>query len=252
MKAMKRIAVTTKATVNADGTYTFTMTTPTPDRGNDSVDPMGGDFTAFLANPVVMYGHNYGDLPIGRVERVRQSKEGCDADVRFASEIDAFPATVERYVAAGFLKTCSIGFRSLESERTAEGVYKITKWEMLELSIVPIPMNADALVKAKGVGMVGVGEAKPPETINRAALQSWVAAKATITTTDSPTVQVVQCSMCDDHAKRIARIECALGMSDNGDEPDGNDPADLLDPEECDSAAMTEALNALDPSRLGA
>lgn len=250
----KRLATcrVAKSAANEDGTYTFTITTPAVDRMGDSVEPLGGDFRAFKQNPVVLYGHDYSDLPVGRVESFEVSAMGVVAKVRFASEVDEFPARVERYVAAGFLKTVSIGFRVIEMEPIPEGRgYRIKRWELLELSIVPVPANAEAVIAAKGVGVLPVGETAPPETVNRVAIKAWctpVAAAAETPAKDDPPAWVKALG------ERLKRIEEALGLDeeDNGDDLPAIGDGEESDPDEVDdSPALTEALAALDTGRIG-
>ena len=238
-----------KSAANDDGTYSFTITTPAVDRVGDSVEPLGGDFRAYKQNPVVLYGHDYDELPVGRVEAFDVTAQGVVARVRFASEIDEFAARVERYVGAGFLKTVSIGFRVLELEPMPEGRgYRIKRWEMLELSVVPVPANSEALIASKGVGMVAVGEAKPPEAIDRAKLGAWAKA-AVVATKPEPEAAPAWVKALTD---RLTKIEAALGLDeDNGDDPAADADADLLDPDEVDdSPDLTDALAAIDSARL--
>ena len=176
---IKTATVRAQATKRDDGTYRFRITTPTVDRAGDVVETSGGDWTNFLANPVVLYGHDYGALPVGRGETLTVGADFADLDVRFASEIDEFAGRVERHVAGGWVRTCSIGFRPLDLEPMKTGGYRIKRWEMLELSIVPIPCNADALARglAAGKAMVPVGEVPAPkceDATKREAMSRWV------------------------------------------------------------------------------
>lgn len=249
----KRLATcrVAKFAANEDGTYTFTVTTPAVDRVGDSVNPLGGDYRAFDQNPVVLYGHDYGELPIGRVESRTVSASGVTMKVRFASEIDEFAARVERYVAGGFLKTVSISFRPTKSEPMREGRgYRVDAWELLELSIVPVPCNSEALIASKGVGMVAVGEAKPPEAIDRAKLGAW--AKAAVVAPKPIPEPEAAPAWVKALTDRLTKIEAALGLDeDNGDDPAADADADLIDPDEVDdSPDLTDALAAIDSARL--
>ena len=267
---MRRVPMSVKSAKNEDGTYRFTITTARKDRVGDVVVPTGGQFGEWLrGGGVVLYGHNYGELPVGRAERIRIKSDAVEADVRFASEIDPFAARVERFVAGDFLRSCSIGFKPLSNERQSDGSYLISQWEMLELSMVPVPANSDAIVAAKGVGMVGVGIAKPPDEYRREDVKAWAKAhQATVEVDSVVDLGVVQgqaaVAVIEDAAPAwakalaadMARIKSALGLTDdeqnNGIEPTA-EADDLLDPDEVDdSPDLTEALAALDVARLGA
>ncbi len=55
--------------VNADGQYrtlSFTISTATADRDNDTIDVSGWDLRAYTKNPVVLWAHDYSSLPIGK------------------------------------------------------------------------------------------------------------------------------------------------------------------------------------------
>jgi hypothetical protein len=47
------------------------------------------------------------------------------------------------------MKAVSIGFQPIESEPLAGGGRKFTKWELLEISLVAVPANSEALVIAR-------------------------------------------------------------------------------------------------------
>lgn len=109
------------------------------------------DLSRYQANPVIGYGHRYGgrdSLPIGRSERTWVDGDRLMMDVRFDDD-DEFATQVERKIRDGFLNAMSIGFAFDDVDIEAETVAP-ESWELVESSIVPIPMDADALVASGG------------------------------------------------------------------------------------------------------
>ncbi len=131
------------------------ISTDSVDRAGDIVDPKGAELERFLANPIVMRNHSYltQDI-IGRAEEIRIEKGAIWARTTFRdTEIgrDAFGLAKEGL--AGW----SIGFRpyadAVEEIEGTRGL-RFKRWELLEYSQVPIPMNADAVMAAVQRGLV--------------------------------------------------------------------------------------------------
>ena len=106
------------------------------------------DLARYLANPVLGYGHSYwgrDGLPIGRVEDPRVDGERLLGGLVFDRE-DDFAVKVERKVRAGFLNAVSVGFDPYDIGN--DGVP--ARWELFETSVVPLPMDADAVAETVG------------------------------------------------------------------------------------------------------
>lgn len=136
-----------------EGVVEIIASSESVDRYNTSVQLDGLDIDKYLKNPVVFYNHNSGNsLPIGRVISAYKDSEKRQliAEIQFDLE-DPFAAEVYRKVKAGFLNAASIGFiiDSDKVERTEEGVTRYNASELLEISIVGVPGNADAVALAR-------------------------------------------------------------------------------------------------------
>ena len=122
--------------------------TPTADRMGDVIEPLGATFAADL--PLLLY-HNPRQ-PVGRVA-LRQVPEGIAFSARLP-EVPTPPPLRDRIeeawesVKAGLIRGVSIGFRPLENgiEMMKSGGLRFTKTEILELSLVAIPANAEAQI----------------------------------------------------------------------------------------------------------
>lgn len=129
--------------------FTFTISTAGVDRDRDVIAVSGWDLTNYKKNPVVLFGHDYHSLPVGRSLSISTDRKALTADVEFASkDIYPFADTVRQMVAGGFLRAASVGFKPLKYMYNEErrGV-DIEGSELLEWSIVPVPANAECLVQ---------------------------------------------------------------------------------------------------------
>lgn len=126
--------------------------TPDRDRDRDRVFPRGLDLTNFLKNPVLMFGHNYQD-PWSLIGKVADFQID-DTGFRIMPELrqpasDTDPMHIIRSLwDSGYLKAASIGFNPIEYKPNTDGGVDITKAELLEVSLVPIPANQEALRRA--------------------------------------------------------------------------------------------------------
>lgn len=115
----------------------------TVDRGGDVVEPKGLDDTNYRKNPIVLFNHNY-DAPIGRNLWLKKEKEGVLAKTQFAKTL--FADDIFQLVKEGVLNAYSIGFipKTWEWDQENE-IMTFKEWELLEYSIVSVPMNPDAV-----------------------------------------------------------------------------------------------------------
>jgi len=128
------------------------ITTPAADRVGDRVMPRGARTDAYLKNPIVQYGHNYDDpwATIGKTNALDVSDDGIVADftLRPAAN-DADPQTIVRLLWAGkWLRSSSIGLLPHKAIPNDAGGNDYPDWELLEWSLVPVPMNPQALSMA--------------------------------------------------------------------------------------------------------
>ncbi|MGQ0669336.1 MAG: HK97 family phage prohead protease [Actinomycetota bacterium] len=123
----------------------------------------GADLARFRANPVFMWAHNYRQPPIGRAIDVRTEDTRLLADVEFDGN-DPFAAQVEAKYRGGFLNAVSVGFDArqavnAEGEPVSIGFFgpsepvRVTEWELMEISAVPVPMDPAALVDSGRAAM---------------------------------------------------------------------------------------------------
>lgn len=122
-------------------------TTPTPDRMGDIVEPLGVTFK----NPLALLWQHDSHQPVGTVKFDKPTKDGITFEAKIADISE--PGTLKdrldeawQSVKAGLVRAVSIGFRALEYSFMDEGGVRFLASEVLELSLVTIPANADATI----------------------------------------------------------------------------------------------------------
>jgi HK97 family phage major capsid protein/HK97 family phage prohead protease len=122
-------------------------TTPNPDRVGDIVEPMGVQFK----NPMPLLHQHDHDKPVGTVTFEAPTKDGITFEARLPKIEEAGPLrdrieTAWGELKAGLVRAVSIGFRSIEHAWMDDGGIRFIKSEVLELSLVTVPANADAKI----------------------------------------------------------------------------------------------------------
>lgn len=123
--------------------------TPSVDRMDDVVMPLGMQ----AKFPVPLLWQHDSRQPIGHVMAAKATKDGITVTCQFV-KVDEPPSLKDdldrawAMVKSGLVRAFSIGFNPLES-MDIEGTWgrKFTAWELLELSCVTIPANADCSIQ---------------------------------------------------------------------------------------------------------
>lgn len=126
--------------------------TPIVDRQGEVIEVDGWETDKFLANPVMLWAHNLGEMrpPIGKVTKVWRYGQKLMFGAKFDLQ-DDFAAAIFRKFKDGFLNAFSVGFMPLERDGN-----RFVKSELLEISAVPVPANPDAVVQLRAAGIVPV------------------------------------------------------------------------------------------------
>lgn len=134
---------------DAERTISGIANTPSTDRQEDIVEPLGAEFTL----PFPFLRHHDSEQPVGHVIEAKPTKDGIAVKIKFV-QVDSPPTLKERLDVAWMeaktklVRGLSIGFRPLEwSDIAGTWGRKFTKWEWLELSMVTVPANADCTMK---------------------------------------------------------------------------------------------------------
>lgn len=120
-----------------------TATTPEPDRVGDIIEPEGAQFK----NPIPLLWQHKSDKPIGRATLEKPTAKG----IRFKAIIEKMdePGVLKdrldeawQSIKIGLVRAVSIGFRAMEHSYMDDGGIRFLQFEILELSAVTIPANA--------------------------------------------------------------------------------------------------------------
>ncbi|MBW1673996.1 MAG: HK97 family phage prohead protease [Deltaproteobacteria bacterium] len=150
---------TTIKEVHDDRTATFVASDDSVDRYGDVIDAKGWDVKDFNKNPQFLFGHNSQSLPIGKVLKTWVSGNQFKAKVTFLpAGMDEFADKCFELLKGGFLNAVSVGFMPVKREPIYddEGRYKgshFLKQSLLELSLVPIPANSNAVQVARSFNL---------------------------------------------------------------------------------------------------
>ena len=138
-----------------DGSFIAVASTNSVDRHGEIVDNNGWDLKAFKKNPVILWGHDHNEPAIGVSKRTWVEGSGKKARLMITPvlhDVTERARAVKALIEMGVIKTLSVGFKPLESP---DGV-TFTKNELLEVSMVNVPANADAQMLAyKGLKKEG-------------------------------------------------------------------------------------------------
>jgi HK97 family phage prohead protease len=146
------------------GPSLFVASSSAVDRAEDIVE-QDWDLAHFRANPVILWAHRYDLPPVGKAVAIEVREGKLLASVEW--DEDGAGKEVARQVKSGFLSAVSVGFypgqsvprRSLPEgdPRRADYGYIHSKCKLLEISVVPVPANPEALAIARGAPMFDAG-----------------------------------------------------------------------------------------------
>ena len=135
------------------------MTNATEDRYGDSLKPLGARFKNYLRNSVLLWCHDSSIPPIGRTTNLRASSSDVRCDLIYApGDIYPLAGTVFKLMQLGFVNAVSIGLIPLKAalskdRNRPQGSLDIFEYEIIELSVCPVPANPDALVAGRAAGV---------------------------------------------------------------------------------------------------
>lgn len=123
--------------------------TPSPDRMRDIVEPMGAKF----ATPMPLLWQHRHDSPVGHITFAKPQKDG----IPFKGQLpkvkepgnlkDRIDEAIQS-VKYKLVTAVSIGFNPIEYSWMDDGGIHFLEWEWLELSLVTIPANSEAVLRA--------------------------------------------------------------------------------------------------------
>ena len=138
----------------------FVASDETVDRYGDIIRANGWQLDNFRKNPVLLFSHQSRQLPVGKVDPIAVEGTRLIAHAEFTPEgMNDFADTVFAMVDGGFMKAVSVGFMPLASPNPIfdpDGSFtgfEYVAQELLELSVVPVPANPNALQLARSLNL---------------------------------------------------------------------------------------------------
>ena len=131
----------------SDGSFIAIASTNSVDRHGEVVDNNGWELKAFKKNPVILWAHDHNEPAIGVSKKTWVEGTGKKAKLMITPvlhDVTEKARAIKQLVEMGVINSLSVGFKPIESP---DGV-TFTKNELLEVSMVNVPANADAMMLA--------------------------------------------------------------------------------------------------------
>lgn len=142
----KLFANATVKSVNEDGSFTAVASTAMVDRHGEVVSPDGWNLSNFKKNPVLLWAHDHSIPAIGKATKVWVEGKGKDARLMFNGvwqTVTDYGKAASQLVNEGILNSFSVGFIPQDMDGNT-----YTKQELLEISLVNVPANPQAMMLA--------------------------------------------------------------------------------------------------------
>jgi len=144
-KNMSKQEIKALVTKAEDGELFAVASDDSVDRHGDKLDQKNWSLTQFKKNPVLLMAHQYHLPPVGVAKNIKVDGNKLTFKPVF-HEITQMAREVKEMYLDGIMKAFSVGF----IDRTDEKNEKQTL-ELLEISAVPVPANANALLVGKSI-----------------------------------------------------------------------------------------------------
>ena len=204
-------------TPNDKGEMVFTASTANVDRESDIIKADGWQLDNFKDGGPLLWGHDQTKLPIGRVLWVKVDNGKLVGKAKFNGQTQ-LSTDVEKLVRSGDLKGLSVGFRPMDMKMNNEGGRTFTKQELLEISVVNVPANPDAIIHT-----IKSLEIKSEPVIRalteKESVNECVDRKVPIILEENPDMDNDQAvamahDMCEEDSKSVKATECPMDNPD--------------------------------------
>src|SRR6185436_6180431 len=131
----------------------FVMSDGSIDRMGDVIEPDGWRLDRFQRNPIALFNHDPA-FPIGTWRDVGVRKGRLTGRLDLMEPVSYRLKELHTAVDAGVLRAVSVGFHSDDFEPlTKSGGRRFIAAELVECSLVSVPVNPNALAVAKSLGL---------------------------------------------------------------------------------------------------
>lgn len=154
MKILKQFIAQIKDANKDDRTITAYVSTIEEDRAGEYIPSGEWKLENYRKNPVILWAHNYSLPPVAKALWSKTDDKGLIQKIQFAKT--AFAQDIFDLYDGGFLNAFSVGFRA---DRDSSDSRIFRNCELLEVSCVPVPCNANALAERAHSGLIKTPEA---------------------------------------------------------------------------------------------
>lgn len=133
----------------------FVFSTNKEDRHGEIVDQESWIVDDYLKNPVVLFGHDHNQPAVGKTVEIYKNEQGnLEGIIEFAAKEYDFARTLFKLYKGEYMRAVSAGFMNKKVEYDEEGnTVTLKENTLIEMSLVNVPANADALAVAKSKGI---------------------------------------------------------------------------------------------------
>jgi HK97 family phage prohead protease len=156
-KRIKYFSVAAKTVDEDKRILRFVGSTEDVDRDNEVIKASGWKLKNYRKNPVVLVNHSHFDLPVAKTKKVWVEDKKLKFDIEFP-EADVHPQgdTLYKLYKNGYMNATSVGFipnmqKAVFGEKQGEPNITFKDQELLEISLVSVPANPQALLTSKSV-----------------------------------------------------------------------------------------------------
>lgn len=116
--------------------------TEAEDRDGDVILNEAWDLKNYKKNPLLLWSHDIHSLPIGKITNITNKTGRLEFKAKLAKEENEFANKIAKLMEGGFLNAFSVGYLPKEYDKKG----RTSLAELLEISIVNVPANQEALV----------------------------------------------------------------------------------------------------------
>lgn len=132
--------------------FKFIAVSSNKNRNRLQVIPQGIRTDAFRQNPVILWNYESGEMPIGKVMDLRVEGSNLVAEIIFADKsVNPNGPRVKKAFEQGYLNAVSIGYIPKKTKKLDQNYLLIEEAELVEISVVPVPADANALMVRQDV-----------------------------------------------------------------------------------------------------
>lgn len=133
-----------------EGEFETVVSNSNEDRYYEKILVEGIDLKQIKKNPVVLWGHDYRGLPIGKITKIWVEDGNLMARIQLAIEKYDFAKQVYDLILEGVINAVSLGG---QVKKWSEDYTTIEQLELYEVSVVPVGAHRDALITERSMGI---------------------------------------------------------------------------------------------------